>query len=316
VAYDEGLVEQPQVIQALITEGYSPADAQTLFAEWAKLKPKYVAAKLGLPAIHQLVSMYADALIGTRDFQAGCATIGLDEEETAAALQGAQNERRTKHRASLLSTLRASYLSGAVGDHVLPAMLSLVGLDAEDIVEVASFWRAEFESRPRPDSAADLGASFRAGLINETEYVAALTQLRYSPEQIARILYAAQAAEWSKKMRDAEMLVKNAASSLTAEHKRWADEIKQAEKLAGKVEQRTRTSAGKLMSWIKGRVAKPPKKVSEKGPKNEAVYSQSVAALEEAAAFVEKGDGANPASGQGIAVEGTPGGEPTGASPG
>jgi hypothetical protein len=316
VAFDEGLVEQGQVIQALITEGYSPADAQTLFSEWAKLKPAYTARKIGAMSIGQLHSLYADAVIGTKELAAGLALLGLDESEGPKSVAIAKQMRVHKHRAAVLSALRASYMAGAIGEPALLPMLAYVGLDGDDVADIAGHWRTEFEARPRPDAASDLGKAFQSGLINETEYVASLTQLRYSPEQIARILYAAEAANWGKKMRDAEMLVKHAQSSLTGEHKRWADEIKQAEKLAGKVEQRTRTSAGKLMSWIKGRVAKPPKKVSEKGPANGTVYTASDAALAQAEAFVEKGDGGIAPSGTGIAVEGTPGGEPTGASPG
>jgi hypothetical protein len=315
-AYDEGIANDEQVLAALRADGYSAEDAQILFSEWHKLKPKYTAGKVGLPSVGKLVSMYADSLIGTAELQAGGARLGLDAGELAELATAAQNERTVKHRSAMLATVKGSYMTGAISDSTMQAVLGSVLTDAANAADVAALWRAEFEARPRPDAAGELGKSYQAGLINEPEYVAALTQLRYSPEQIARILYAAEAANWGKKMRDAEMLVKHTQSSLTGEHKRWADEIKQAEKLAGKVEQRTRTSAGKLMSWIKGRVAKPPKKVSEKGPANGTAYTASDAALAQAAAFVEKGDGGNPASGTGIAVEGTGGTSQPGDSPG
>lgn len=301
-AYDEDTATDQQVMAALRADGFSDSDAQTLFSEWQQLKPKYTAAKVGLPAVSRLVSLYADALIGDGEFRSGCNRLGLNDSQTQEAIQGAKHERLIKHRSAMLSALRASYLAGAIDDSVLHAVLASVSPDATAVTDLSGYWRAELEVRPRPDAAGELAQSFQSGVINESEYVASLTQLRYTPEQIARILYAQQATEWSKKFKDAEMLVKHARGSLTSQARQWADLIKQAEKLHGKVEQRTRTHAGKLLTWIQASVTGKPKPVAKKGAQPGVTYVESVQALDEAAQAVEKGNGSFALGGSGIAV--------------
>jgi hypothetical protein len=290
-AYDEGLVGEQQVMQALVTEGYSPDDAAVLLSEWVKLKPAYVRKKIGAPGVPALLKLYANATISRHELLQELAAEGLTADEGQAALVEAQAQRARDHRAELVKSIKSRYVKGEVDEGRASAALSATGLDPADVHDLLSLWRVEFEVHPKQPSAGELVAWYKQGLIREDELVAALVQLRYSAEDVARMIAAADLGQIGSEMKRAETLMTTAGHRLKASEAEFARQLAAAEKIVGKVSQRTVTSAGKALHWIVQRVVKKPKTVSEKSPDPTVSYAPSEAALQAAQDFVDSGAG-------------------------
>jgi hypothetical protein len=289
MAYDESVVDDDQVKTALVIDGYRPDDAETILQEWRRLKPAYVARKIGAPGVAKLQGLYADGTIGLAEFEAGCVTYGLDDSEQSQAVAAAVQARTWQHRGEVIAKLKTQYLSGAVADSTIPSVLNAVGLSASDSQDLGKLWRTEFEISPRADSSAQLIGYYKQGFIDESDLVSSLTQLRYTPAQIARMIGAADLAGMTAALQSAEKLVGGAKTRLAADQKLWAAKIAQAEKLVGGVGQRIVTRAGKQMSWIKTYVTGTPVPVAKKGPATNGTAVLREAASEAAAKFVTTG---------------------------
>jgi hypothetical protein len=68
-----------------------------------------------------------------------------------------------------------------------------------------------------------------------------------------------------KKLKEAESLMAKAESRQTKQEKAWATDLRAVNKILGDVGKRTRTPAGKLLSWVEWRAGKPTT-IAKKGP--------------------------------------------------
>jgi len=311
LAYDEFLIGDAGVKQALVAAGFAPQFADIEVAQYAKLRPSYRRRKIGAAGAAAFTKAFAAGSIGTREYLAELAAEGFTAEEQQEALQEARAERRRHSRAELVKHLHSHYIQGTADDATVGAALAAIGLDTEDARELHSLWRIELETNPRQHSGGQLVAWYQAGLMREAELVASLLQLRYSAADVARIVTVADRGKISKELTDAEKLVTAAKRSLSAEQKQWATQIKEAEKLVGSVSARTVTRAGKLLNWVQRQITGTPKPAAKKGPPEGGVTNGGEAAIAEAAAFVDPGVESIPARSETVpAVLGPPAGGP------
>jgi hypothetical protein len=308
-AYDLGLATDEQVLSALIVDGLAPPDAQLLLSEWSVLRMEYTATRVGLPSVSKLYSMYGAFEIGQADFAAGCARRGLRPDEVSEAQAGAHAERVAAHRGEVLKIVKSEYMRGAVDEVAVNDVLLNLGLDLADVQEAVALWQYEFSVSPRPNVAGELAKSYKLGLINESEYVNALTRLRFTREQIGRILAAEQIAEMAADLKRAETLVGATRKRISAEMKDWSSKIGQAERWLGKINRASKPNAGKLMSWVSAYVTGTPAKPLPHTPNPELLYAPSNTALETQASQVETGPSGTTAPGITVAAavaNGTP----------
>lgn len=250
-AYDENLISEDFIQRRLLADGFSPDDAGVLLSEWEKLKPRYRRRLVGAPDASGLVRLFAAGEIGTAEFSAEIQAEGFTDDEASQALQEARTQRIRQHRGELIKTLRQQYLSGLVDEIRITNALLATGMDTEDVVSLVGLWRAELELRPARVSAGEMVGWYKQGIIRESDLAQGLAQLRYTPEDSARIIAAAELAKLGGQLDKAEKQISQAKRGVSQDTKVWSDAIKEAEKLYGKVSQRTRTKAGQQMAWVK-----------------------------------------------------------------
>ena len=300
-AYVDGIINGEAVTTGLIAGGFAPAESAVLLEQWSREKPAHRRRKIGATSAGGFLGLYASGVIGERELLTELAGLGLAGDELAEARAEARAERMRKHRGELIGYLKARYLKGEIDESRVQAVLLSTGLEGADVADLLRLWRTEFEVHPRQASAAELVSWYKQGLIREPELASALAQLRYSAADSIRVIAAADAAKSMGQLRQAEQLVVGAGKRLADHDKQWRAELDKAERLAGKVEQRTVTNAGKLLGWVSKRVVGPVKPVSKGGKASGQFYYEDEAATMEAASFVAGKNGGAVVPGDGIA---------------
>jgi hypothetical protein len=285
--YDERLTDEQTVYQHLVAEGIYPADATLQVSLWQQERVAYQRRKVGALTVSAMVSAFSAGTLGTSELLTQATAEGLAPDQVQAVLAAARLERDMKHRGELLAKLKSQYLSGLLPDVAVGAGLAGIGLDSEDVSSLLTLWREELELAPHKDSVGDLTKWYSQGIISDTQFAMGLSQLRYTPADIARVIGSADLVNMSSSLGKAEKLSSGAIRNMTADEKRWNKAIKQASDYHGTANQRTRTKAGAQLAWIKQWVTGTISPVSKRSQGVPPVQEDSTDDYQAAASFVD-----------------------------
>jgi hypothetical protein len=285
--YDENLMTDVEVQQRLVSEGLELGDAQALTKLYAKQKPAYRRRKIGVGGAHEMTRLYAEGAMGVDEYREELQAEGFDDDEIEEAVDEAKAERLRLHRRELVRFLKAKFTRGEASLAQVQSVLGAVGLGSEDIADLLRLWQTEFELHPRQESARTLLDWYGKGLMREGELVQALGQLRYSDVDIARMIAAWEMDTTRKKLKEAESLMAKAESRQTKQERAWATDLRAVNKILGDVGKRTRTPAGKLLSWVEWRAGKPTTLAKKGPPANGTSAALLAAASGESAADID-----------------------------
>jgi hypothetical protein len=234
-----------------------------------------------------MTRLYAEGAMGVDEYRQELQAEGFDDDEIAEAVDEARAERLRLHRRELVRYLKGKFTRGEATLVQVQSVLGAVGLGSEDIADLLRLWQTEFELHPRQESARTLLEWYGKGLMRETELVQALGQLRYADVDVARMIAAWEMDATRKKLKEAESLMAKAESRQTKQEKAWATDLRAVNKILGDVGKRTRTPAGKLLSWVEWRAGKPATLAKKGSPTNGTTAALLEAASGESAADID-----------------------------
>jgi hypothetical protein len=260
--YDDSIVDETDVVRYLMAGGLDQHDATLQTAQWAKLKPEYVRKRIGGQGAAGYVKLFAAGELGTTELLDELQALGLTGDEAQMALVEARAERQRRSRSELVRWLKTRYVKGDVSDARVQAVLIDSGLDAEDVASLLKLWRTELEVSSKSVSAGELLSWHCQGLLSDEQLAVRLANLNYEPEDIARMVGAADIKCWNTKLKSVQDLLAPTGKKLSDAQRSWAKIIGRLQTRFGDVKARTRTNAGRILSVIKSEIegAPPPAK--------------------------------------------------------
>lgn len=186
-AVRHGAITHAQAVSKAMQSGYTAEDAAILVesASGAKLatsKDRVVSAA---------ESLYVDSAITEQEFRTVTTQMGYSGAEVDFMVQASNYHREAKAFTAALNAVRAKYVGHHVDKGQASAMMDGIGVPAGQRDYLIGLWSVELAANTRELTPAQILKAVAKGLIDETEGMAKLEFLGYSPEDAALLMMGA-----------------------------------------------------------------------------------------------------------------------------
>jgi hypothetical protein len=180
-SYETSQVDDKQLYNMLQDRGYSPVDAQRLAGFY---REAYIQLMARSPQANQWVKVGYDTELLRKALIARGMRAGLFEDVLARL----RARRAVTIQTECMASIKRSYLLGVHNAAQAIGALNELGVGADQVTELIAEWNCLKKSTPKHESAANICAYFKTGIIGGDQAARLLRGLGYTAMQARRIL--------------------------------------------------------------------------------------------------------------------------------
>lgn len=205
-----GVIEDDDLADAYQNIGYNKTDADSQ-AEFTKRlnKESQSCNRTGF-TVAKIMSLYKDGGFREDEAKQLLQTMELPDDQVQSLIDGADTELMAKSKILQKKALRKRYLMGDMEHYEAESMLMQAGFDLSQANNYVSDWDAEKRFKYKQPAATILCKWWSSGLLSGDDYSRRLTNLGYSPDDIARMMAMCAGDLAKRKQKDAEKAEKDA----------------------------------------------------------------------------------------------------------
>lgn len=227
-----GLISEGDVYHNYRASGYDDEHAKAL-TKWVEkdLKDKTTnLVKTGIKG--ELCKAYTTGIITNQDMQARLIDVGYTADEAKAHTGLCDMKAGNAYAKEAVTTIKRNYLTGGFDEQEATTALKKYSFTDIDIQRYLAIWNLKLDGTVRQTSTQMVTGWFIEGIIGLEEYISRLSKMNYTPQDVTRIVQAAQ-YEQAKRLARAQKVAASEAQKQIEKNLRDADKArKEAEAMA------------------------------------------------------------------------------------
>lgn len=194
-AFVIGSMDRNELYNAMLDNGYSPANAEKLTRFYEAEKNRSLAAQTGVLSARKILAAFREGLIDELEADVALTPAYADRATRQEAIYRASNEREIETRRVLVKSRVKQFVYGEIDLLDLQTTLAQLGIVGVQMVTIQTRAEASRNGHMKEIRIQYVLDLFRRGLINRNAAWDRMTRLGYSPEDIALMLELAGALE-------------------------------------------------------------------------------------------------------------------------
>jgi hypothetical protein len=227
-----GIITKEAVYHNYRASGYDDEHASAL-TDWVEKDIKdHETAGTKSGAKTELCKAYQLGLLDQKGLKDGLEAVGFTLMESGSESALCDMRWGTKYASEAVTTVKRGYLTGAFTDFEAAKILGQYDITQERIDQYIHLWQLKLQGTRKQVSTQMVSNWFIDGIIGLPEFLSRLSKLGYSPEDLTRIV---QAAQWeqSKRLARAQKIASQEAQRLIEKNLRDSEKArKQASQIA------------------------------------------------------------------------------------
>lgn len=223
--YTDGIIADQEAIERLQDCGYNLADSTRMVDAWKWHRAEARASRDHGWTRDKILSEYKGGALQKSQALLLLSDLNADPQESVDALVAADGLRRVEAVNECISAVKSRYFRGEFEAAGATQLLTLMGLDGEQVDAIVQGWTCELFGRAKQPTLMLLRKWYHRGIIDADELHERLTNLRYSDDDATKIVTEMTLTEIESQNKRIEAAAK---AALTAKNKNDAARDKSA----------------------------------------------------------------------------------------